>query len=471
MTIKFFLRDGKLSNGLQVPVFVRLIHGKSFDRKVKTRLLVKPDLWDSKREIIKPRINCDEEFRQYFNSEISSLREYINLKFAQEADILCLPNTWLSSCIECYYNQSNHDSIKSNSFEVMKDEDMCLSKIIELEAQIAERKEKEAQFFNTYDKFVERQNISDSRARQYKVIKNTLERYQLFIRNTKTGMSKYFIDLTNIDSSFIEDFYSYVQNEHLYFDKYPEIYSSIKKKTPKPRSKNTMTDLFKKFRAFLNWCYVQEYISTKPFSKFKLETETYGTPFFLTLDELKHIHKTCFEDDPILNIQKDVFVFQCCIGCRVGDLMNLKKTDIINGNIEYIPHKTIKETGKTIIVPLNNMAREIVDKYFDILDKELLPFSSAQKYNEAIKVILEKCEITRMVTILDPLTRTEKKVPINEVATSHMARRTFIGNIYKKVKDPNLVASLTGHSEGSKAFNRYREIDTEMKKELVSLLD
>ena len=76
-----------------------------------------------------------------------------------------------------------------------------------------------------------------------------------------------------------------------------------------------------------------------------------------------------------------------------------------------------------------------------------------------------------MVTILDPLTRTEKKVPINEVATSHMARRTFIGNIYKKVKDPNLVASLTGHSEGSKAFNRYREIDTEMKKELVSLLD
>ena len=52
-----------------------------------------------------------------------------------------------------------------------------------------------------------------------------------------------------------------------------------------------------------------------------------------------------------------------------------------------------------------------------------------------------------------------------------MARRTFIGNIYKKVKDPNLIASLTGHTEGSKAFCRYRDIDTEMKKELVGLLD
>ena len=151
--------------------------------------------------------------------------------------------------------------------------------------------------------------------------------------------------------------------------------------------------------------------------------------------------------------------------------MKLKKTDIINGNIESIPHKTIKATGKTVIVPLNNMAREIVDKYFNILSGQLLPFSSPQRYNEDIKTILELCDITRMVTVLDPLTRTEKKVPINTIATSHMARRTFIGNIYKKVKDPNLVASLTGHTEGSKAFSRYRDIDTELKRELVGMLE
>jgi hypothetical protein len=63
--------------------------------------------------------------------------------------------------------------------------------------------------------------------------------------------------------------------------------------------------------------------------KFKLESETYGTPFYLSLEELKLIYQTNFNDNPILNIQKDVFVFQCCVGCRVGDLMKLKKTDII----------------------------------------------------------------------------------------------------------------------------------------------
>ena len=30
---------------------------------------------------------------------------------------------------------------------------------------------------------------------------------------------------------------------------------------------------------------------------------------------------------------------------------------------------------------------------------------------------------------------------------------------YKRVKDPNIVASMSGHKEGSKAFARYRVID------------
>lgn len=76
-----------------------------------------------------------------------------------------------------------------------------------------------------------------------------------------------------------------------------------------------------------------------------------------------------------------------------------------------------------------------------------------------------------MVTILDTVTGKEVQKPICDVATSHMARRNFIGNLYKKVKDPNLVASLSGHTDGSRAFARYREIDNEMKRELVKLID
>ena len=75
------------------------------------------------------------------------------------------------------------------------------------------------------------------------------------------------------------------------------------------------------------------------------------------------------------------------------------------------------------------------------------------------------------VTVINPVIREEEKRPINEIAASQMARHTFIGNIYKKVKDPNLVGALSGHQEGSIAFARYRNIDEEMKSELVKMLE
>lgn len=68
-----------------------------------------------------------------------------------------------------------------------------------------------------------------------------------------------------------------------------------------------------------------------------------------------------------------------------------------------------------------------------------MPFISQQKYNEAIKEIFEVAGITR----LNPTTGIEEQVPINTIATSHIVRRC---NLHKKVKDQNLVGSLTGSS-------------------------
>ena len=86
-------------------------------------------------------------------------------------------------------------------------------------------------------------------------------------------------------------------------------------------------------------------------------------------------------------------------------------------------------------------------------------------------VKLTAAGLTRPVTILNPTTREEEKRPLNEVASSHLARRCFIGNLYKQVQDPNLIGKLSGHVEGSKAFARYRDIDEEMRRDLVAMLE
>ena len=129
---------------------------------------------------------------------------------------------------------------------------------------------------------------------------------------------------------------------------------------------------------------------------------------------------------------------------RISEMaIGVIRTDIINNTLEYIPTKTIEESQKTIVVPLNKTAKEI----------------------------LKKAGITRNVTWLNPLTGKEEKKPINELASSHMARRIFVGNLYKQVLDPNIVASMSGHAEGSRAFSRYREIDREIKTTAVNLVD
>jgi len=48
-------------------------------------------------------------------------------------------------------------------------------------------------------------------------------------------------------------------------------------------------------------------------------------------------------------------------------------------------------------------------------------------------------ELKRLVTIINPATGEEEKRLLNEITSRHLARRTFVGNLYKQVKDPNLV--------------------------------
>jgi integrase len=73
--------------------------------------------------------------------------------------------------------------------------------------------------------------------------------------------------------------------------------------------------------------------------------------------------------------------------------------------------------------------------------------------------------------VIDPKTGQSAIRPIYTEISSHTARKTFIANLYLKVKDPNLIASMSGHSENSKAFRRYRKIAEEMKQELVEKIN
>jgi hypothetical protein len=79
-------------------------------------------------------------------------------------------------------------------------------------------------------------------------------------------------------------------------------------------------------------------------------------------------------------------------------------------------------------------------------------------------------DIDHVVTILDPVTRLEKQVKLSEVASSHMGRRNFCGNLYDAGFRDADIASMSGHAEGSKAISRYRKVSDEKKQEMIDAL-
>lgn len=145
-------------------------------------------------------------------------------------------------------------------------------------------------------------------------------------------------------------------------------------------------------------------------------------------------------------------------------------TDKRGTYIEYVPNKTKDENPNIVKVYLTDRALAIPDKYKDCGSTRLFPFIAQQNYNDAIKAVFHKAGIERMLTVRNTVTGKNEQKCIADVASSHLARRTFVGNLYKQVKDPNLVGKLSGHKEGSRAFSRYRDIDDDMVREMTDLL-
>lgn len=201
-----------------------------------------------------------------------------------------------------------------------------------------------------------------------------------------------------------------------------------------------------------------------PFDGWTMPQEVYADPFFLTEEERDAV--AACEGLPIsLRTQRDIFIFQCHVGCRVSDLYAFTQANIRDKWLTYSPQKTVRGTGRVVDVPLSDTALRILNEYKGRdLRGRLFPFVSEKQYNADIREILCAAGITRPVMWRDPATGETYPRPLFSVASSHLARRTFAQIAYARTGDRRLVASMTGHAEDSKAFNRYSEITREMKK-------
>jgi len=178
---------------------------------------------------------------------------------------------------------------------------------------------------------------------------------------------------------------------------------------------------------------------------------------------------------------KDMLLFVCSVGCRYGDMVNMKLDNFRfykgdNGvenrtkgtwefRMEKVPNRGV------VIVPSNRISYNLWCKYGSGKSREdfLFPRTkygnpiSNQKFNKHIKEI---CKIIGIDDLVDkprfdidgkPIRGTDVRVPKYSVVSSHIGRRSFIREQIELGKPQREIMMMSGHTS-LKVFNGYYDI-------------
>ncbi len=464
-TTNYLLTKGQNTSG-ECQIILRTYVHHDYRIRIQSGIWLNPKRWGKKNGITIPTIAGDEQE-----------------DLLRKKDLLKRLTAWIEEEIKKVENKESVDS--------------------EWGAKMVRRfykppkapREREKSFFDVIEVYLAAHKLSAFRIKNFRVLARCLQRFELYRK--KESAQGFRLTFPNISPEVLRQIEYFLTDETAVFNKHPDIYKRIPysaktsdktptrkrppildkqgnvvpKGMPRPRGQNTVADMMTRLRAFTLWAIDNGFTANNPFKHYIIGEIVYGSPIYITNEERNRLLETDMSDDYELELHRNIFVFQCLIGCRVSDLWKMTYKSIIDGAIEYIQRKTRDGRPLTIRVPLNDTGKRLIAKYRDYERGSLFPFGTTQHYNRQIKEAFRRAGLDRMVTVLDQQTRQEQYLPLCDIASSHMARRTFVGNIYKKVKDPNLVAALSGHKEGSKAFARYRTIDDDMKKELIGHLD
>jgi integrase len=260
----------------------------------------------------------------------------------------------------------------------------------------------------------------------------------------------------------------------------------------KKLSNGYINKLLENLSQFFYYCFQQGYISKKPVFRKNDEIER-DEKIYLYKDEVIKLFKSKkwnyeegkdFSSNPHIYIiedllegtrkeefgkvrkitnwefVKDVFVFQCSIGCRYSDIPFFKvhhfDFDSNTKSFTWIQQKT----DKRVSVPVNDISGSIYQKYSSgkSLSQNLFPHLSIQKFNKTLKYLLQDLKFNRLVNypkkIGSKVVNNEDRF-LWELISSHSGRRTFIKNMIDiGTMDYKTIMTMSGHKT-IKEFEKY----------------
>jgi len=189
-------------------------------------------------------------------------------------------------------------------------------------------------------------------------------------------------------------------------------------------------------------------------------------------------------------VYKDMLVFLTNVGCRWGDLVEMKVGDLVydrvkdketNRTMGYFSYymEKIKTQKTSVKVPRNKITYEIYKKYSKgkELHNYIFPRTnlgnhiSNQKFNENIKDVCRIVGLNRKVRKTEwnlngeEIKESTEYIPIYSVVSSHIGRKTFIRRHVESGTPTRTIMKMTGH-KNRKVFDGYYEVYDEDLKHL-----
>lgn len=267
----------------------------------------------------------------------------------------------------------------------------------------------------------------------YNTVKNVLD---LFLKE-----SKYDDTLENINLHFFDQLRNYA--------------FEVKK-----FENNYFSRIITNIKTVMKWADERGYHKNTAYTKF-VAPEADIEVIYLSLSQLLKLYHHPFDKKQVhLAKSRDVFCFSAFTGLRYSSMKNLKRSNIRGNHLNFTEVKTKSQDQ---IIPLNNFALEILEKYQTNL-KHPLPMISSQKLNDNIKKACELAEINDLITItrFSGSKRIEKTAPLWSLISLHSGRKTFITNSLVLGMNKEVIKNITGHKTDS-SFRKYVKVSDDFK--------
>ena len=317
MKVTAFIRKTAAKNNVtdQARVYFRVRDVGGVDIKAASELSINPNHWSAERQGYKPRVALvSEDKRMGFEKDIQNITHLIAEKYHRGVD-----GSWLKGLIEEYH----HPNI---NFRGGNPADEYL-----LSYQI--------------QKYMDETPLAAESWKHHRDNLKKVLRYERFHQEVMHQRG-FHLCIDSITADDIRDFKLWMQEEYRYVEMYPVFYKDeLPRDVAQQRSENSMSGTLYRIRTVIKWCIKRGLTRNNPFDQYQIAQPMYGDPFYLTLEERDKVYYADLSGmGATYSVYRDIFMFQCLIGCRVSDLNRLTKANIVAADLNELA-PTLDTTG------------------------------------------------------------------------------------------------------------------------------